>query len=200
VIEGLPEPEKRKRPDDPEPLAGELLTQPDPPQFSLASVGEKWERSSPVHEVGLRTFVRESMPNTVERADFGLRVEVREYEIHPFLIRDLKDLTPQAILRDLHRPVIEFYVTPELREGTEVIGQINVEFDKLRAARNRDPRPTIEPTVTAVAEEQRRRRDLMAERWEPLLADDAPRRNVTIYPSEETQEEFYRPDFSKYGK
>lgn len=194
----IPDRNQLRRPDDPEPIARELLAAPNP-IFMLTDVGEKWERSSIAHEPQLRTFVRETLPTTVENADLGVILPVREYEISPLLIRDIREVTPQAILRDLHRPVKEFYVTPEPIEGTRVIGQLSEEFEKLRAARRVEPLPHIEPTVEALGDDQRRRRKFMTERWEPLLADDAPRRNVVLYPGEE-KEEFYVPDFSKYGK
>lgn len=105
---------------------------------------------------------------------------VREREIPMALQEDLHRLSPQALLRDLHRPVFEGQVASrQLVEGTAPPRSGDL-LDEVRRARARAPLPRIESAGLAVRAYQAFRRQLHTERWRPLLADDAPRRPVAI--------------------
>ena len=49
-----------------------------------------------------------------------------------------------------------------------------------RKARQLPRRATVEPTTRVMRALQTWRTSLLAERWQPALADDAPRRKVVI--------------------
>ena len=105
-------------------------------------------------------------------------LQVRERELPSELHEDLRQQMPQALLRDLYRPVYEErWVERELLEGTADRGGFG-EMDKARAARQRPELPRIEPAVRTMRAYQIWRRALLAERWQPLLRDDEPRRSV----------------------
>ncbi|MDB4966785.1 MAG: hypothetical protein JWN44_2474 [Myxococcales bacterium] len=106
-------------------------------------------------------------------------LQVRERDIAVELNEDMKQLSPQALLRDLYRPVHEErWVAREPLEGTGDRGGFE-EMQKVRAARQRPELPRIEPAGRTVRALQVWRRALLAERWEPTLRDDEPRRPVS---------------------
>lgn len=100
-----------------------------------------------------------------------------EFEAPYELTRDLKECVPQSVLRDLYRPVRNFFVDPAQHElglvGADAIAGL---LKEAKAALIREPIPVIEPALAAVIEEQRRRRRLMATPWQALRPDSAPRR------------------------
>jgi hypothetical protein len=103
------------------------------------------------------------------RAGF-LRVE-DEREIPMQLTNDLRQNMPQALLRDLYRPVLENrWVQREEIEGTGDRGG----FAAMRAARDARKLPElphVESLGRAVREFQAWRRGLLAERWQPFVPD-----------------------------
>ncbi|MCS6912354.1 MAG: hypothetical protein RMK29_16165 [Myxococcales bacterium] len=103
----------------------------------------------------------------------GVRAEV---EIPMELRRDLHELVPQALLRDIHR--MEYVTDEEARWqpvelGLDPAGQSAMA--EIRAALVREPVPVVEPLVEAVRAEQARRRRFLQEPWQPVLPDDFPR-------------------------
>jgi hypothetical protein len=168
--------------------------------FPVADLLTRWETRQP--SLGESpAFFRPSLHLNIDPDQWTHGLEVHTRELPQELFNSLRERTPQALLRDLHRPVIKFYVEPALIEGTEVIGQLNLEFEKLRQARKLDPRPSIEPTVNVFHAEQTRRRGFLAKRWEPILSDETDRKTVRVWQDQaEEPEKFYRPDFGKYGK
>jgi hypothetical protein len=109
----------------------------------------------------------------VEPADWRagfLRVE-DEREIPMELQNDLRQNMPQALLRDLYRPVHEErWVERELIEGTGDRGG-HAAMQLAREARETPDLPRIEPAVRAVLEYRAWRRQLLAERWQPFRPD-----------------------------
>src|SRR5262249_1144576 len=110
----------------------------------------------------------------VDPADWrtGLvRVE-GEREIPAQLINDLHEVMPQALLRDLYRPVHEErWIERELIEGTGDRGGFAA-MQEAREARARRPElPRVEPATRTVRADQTGRRGLLAERWQPLKTD-----------------------------
>jgi hypothetical protein len=104
------------------------------------------------------------------RAGF-LRAE-RERDIPTELQSDLRENLPQALLRDLYRPVHEVgFVERELVEGTADRGGFAA-MREARAARRVAPLPRVESLTRAVREYQAWRRALVAERWQPYRRDD----------------------------
>jgi hypothetical protein len=105
-------------------------------------------------------------------------LKVRERDVATELNEDMKQLSPQALLRDLYRPVREErWVARELIEGTGDRGGLE-EMQKARAARKLPELPRIEAAGGTLRAFQTWRRAMLAARWEPLLRDDEPRRPV----------------------
>jgi hypothetical protein len=106
----------------------------------------------------------------------GGLLEVREREgFAPELKADLHELTPQASLRDLYRPVhVSRWVEREPRAEDLDPGGRRWLADA-RAAQRLEPVPRIVPLVRDVVAEQARRRAMLAERWLPAKRDDEER-------------------------
>jgi hypothetical protein len=181
--------------DDGEPKARALLARPEELHV-VDDIEARWSRRL-AFEHSLPLYARTEMPLNLDPDRWSFGVEVREAELPPELFADLRELTPQALLRDLHRPVKEFFVTPEPLEGTQAIGRMDDELARVRESRKLEALPVVEPLTGAVREEQERRRAFLAAPWKPLRPDDAPRDKVRIYQGEE-DEEFYVPDFSRF--
>lgn len=126
---------------------------------------------APPRSPGLRVHVEPE----AWRAGF---VRVDEREVPSELIADLRELTPQALLRDLHRPVLEsvWHERELIVEPLDHGGR--AAWAELRRERNREPLPRVPSTSAAIREEQLRRRAFLAERWQPTLPDDAPRKAI----------------------
>lgn len=99
----------------------------------------------------------------------------QEYEVLYELQQDLKQSVPQAILRDIYRPVRdlrvewerpEFELDPGGRKGTA----------EAKKAQQREPLPAPISALSVFLAEQRRRRRFQSTPWQPQRADDAPRR------------------------
>jgi hypothetical protein len=104
---------------------------------------------------------------------------VHERTIPWQLSEDLRQLSPQALLRDLHRPEMELrWVSREPIEGTDRRAAVGA-LTELRALRQKPELPRIESLTRVMRAYQTFRRHLVDERWEPALPDDAPRRPVS---------------------
>ena len=180
-----------------EPRAVELLERGT--DFPAAEFATRWE-TPPTRELVPITWVRTELPLNIQPERWAVSLEVRELELPQQLYKDLHELTPQAILRDLHRPVSEFFVTPEPIEGTDALGALHVEMARVREARRFEPAPPVAPIGLTVREEQDRRRRFLATRWEPIIPDDAPRHGIGAPAQVPEDPEDYRPDWSKYGR
>jgi len=99
-----------------------------------------------------------------------------EYEPPYELTRDLKERVPQALLRDIYRPVrSQSMVEPHYHElDLDPAGQRALA--EARQALVREPIPTIEPVLLDVIAEQRRRRRFLEQPWASFHPDNAPRR------------------------
>jgi hypothetical protein len=131
-------------------------------------------------EPSLPRFVREHKLR-LEPSDWGAGyLQVREREIPSELQQDLHELMPQALLRDLYRPVHELgFIERAIVEGTGDRGGVQA-MAAARAARTRPERTYVEPGTRVVRAYQIWRRELYAERWQPILGDDEPRTPVSI--------------------
>ncbi len=121
-----------------EPTARELVERG--ARFPAARFVERWE-GSPLGAAPPATWVKTELPLNIQPERWAVSIEFHERELPNQLFKDLKVLTPQAILRDLHRPVREFFVTPEPIEGTDPIGQFHAEMKRVREAHHLEPRP-----------------------------------------------------------
>lgn len=91
----------------------------------------------------------------------------RERDIPAELSNDLHQTMPQALLRDLYRPVREErWVERELVEGTGDRGGFAA-MQEVREARRPPPLPRVDSGLRAVREYQQWRRSLLAEHWQP---------------------------------
>jgi hypothetical protein len=127
----------------------------------------------------LPTFAREPKLHLDPAAWGAGYLAVHERDLPPALHEDLHQLMPQALLRDLYRPVPKLaWVERAIVEGSDrgYLGAMR----EARAARQRPELPRVEPAVRTVRAHQIWRRALLAERWQPLLADDEPRRPGAI--------------------
>jgi hypothetical protein len=120
--------------------------------------------------------LRARPPKThLEPADWGtdfLRAD-RERDIPMQLTSDLRENMPQALLRDLYRPVYERgWIEREIHEGTADRGGLGA-MREAREARQRVPLPRVESGLAVVRAYQTWRRALVAERWLPIL-DEPP--------------------------
>jgi hypothetical protein len=131
-------------------------------------------------EPSLPTFVRQPKLH-LEPSDWGAGyLQVSEREIPSELQQDLRQLMPQALLRDLYRPVHEIgWIERAIVEGTGDRGGA-LAMAEARAARTRPERVHVEPGTRVVRAYQIWRRELYAERWQPILGDDEPRTPVAI--------------------
>jgi hypothetical protein len=104
------------------------------------------------------------------RAGFLKVGEERELPVQ--LHQDLRERMPQALLRDLYRPVYEDrYIEREIVEGTTDRGAFSA-MQEARAARTLPTLPQVEPALRTMVALQRWRRAFLAERWQPLRRDD----------------------------
>jgi hypothetical protein len=105
-------------------------------------------------------------------------LQVRELDVPAQLSADLRERMPQALLRDLHRLVREErWVEREPLPGSEDRGG-RAALAEARAARQIPERRAVEPSTRVMRALQTFRRGLLAERWQPMLADHEPRRRV----------------------
>ena len=146
----------------------------------LASIA-RLEQATLVRTHTLPLFAREPKLH-LDPADWRAGyLAVREREVLPDILAALREVSPQALLRDLYRPVrANAPVTLELHEGIEIDRGGRQAVALARAARTREPIPTVEPIVGRIVEEQARRRAFLKEEWKPTMPDDAPRREVDV--------------------
>lgn len=142
---------------------------------------ERRKHEVPIRElVPLGLYAREPALH-VEPADWGAGfLAVRERDLPSQLYSDLKQLTPQASLRDLYRPVRAsvWHEREPMVPDWDPAGRRA--FAEARAAQARPPVPKLAPIASEVAAEQTRRRAFLREPWQPLLSDEEPRRSVEV--------------------
>ncbi len=168
---------------DDEPRAGEVLAR-------LADHALIDELDRRLHQKLVHDF------DVAEPREVKLHVEPRDWrtgflsnerrereDLPPEMFADLRELTPQAKLRDLYRPIMESrWIDREPRFEPIAPGRW---LDEARAAQRREPLPRVAPLVREVVAEQRRHRQLLDERWEAAKRDDEPRTAIKFYPDDE---------------
>lgn len=133
-------------------------------------------------EPSLRTWTRPVKLNLVPEAWNAGYLRVREVDIPEQLSADLRERLPQALLRDLHRLVRdERWVEREILPGTQDRDG-RASLAEARQARQLPARQPVEPSTRVMRALQTWRRGFMAERWQPALPDDAPRRPLLSGP------------------
>jgi hypothetical protein len=173
AAEPVPEPDP-----DLEPRALEFLSRPGAPVLDQSA---RWE-SLPLPDYELHLQVQPTMALRLDPTGFGiLDTSARERDLPAELPSDLRALTPQALLRDLHRPVLKFEARLEPREGSELLGRWQEARGEFLAALRREPIPWVEGSVVAVTGDLLRRRALHTVPWQPHLPDEAPRREIDFY-------------------
>lgn len=145
----------------------------------LIEACERHERNGRrmVRDFAVRTWAREPTLHVDPAAWNTGYLKVRERDDLPDqLFADLRERMPQALLRDLHRLVMEErWVQREVIEGSAVDRGGFSALAEARAARTRPPLPRLESSTGAVRAYQRWRRDLVRERWQAAMSDDEPR-------------------------
>ncbi len=171
--------DEAKEPEEPaEPRAGAVLA-----QLVDRQLLARLERRAAAFEGRVRQPAPSpSLPIHVEPETWGAGyLKVRDREIPGELESDLRELTPQASLRDLFRPVME-----SVWHEREPIGEVldpggRRAWAEARQALHRPPLPQLTPIVHEVTFEQRRRRAWAAEPWKPAMPDEQPRREVSVH-------------------
>ncbi len=97
-------------------------------------------------------------------------LNVRDYDPPQELLNDLREVAPQALLRDLFRPESEYANSWERQEPRDIAGIEGMRW--ARASRVRDPLPHISSGLTVVRQMQEHRRRFLQERWKPITPDD----------------------------
>lgn len=98
-------------------------------------------------------------------------VDVVERHVGGQIFNDLRECVPQALLRDIHRPVRpEGRPFPERPPPRDVAGL--AAMAEARAAQRFERARMIPLSVGAVRDEQARRRAWLAEQWQPRYRDD----------------------------
>jgi hypothetical protein len=161
---------------DDEPRARDRLSEVD---ARLVHLFERHLHARMARDLGVPLRVREPALH-VDPAEWRTGfLAVREYEVPWELEQDLHQMTPQALLRDLFRPVYQLFWHEREQQFTLDWGGRRAVADA-RAAQRREPRPELEFSTVAMSEELERHRTLLRERWQAILPDDAPRKEVTV--------------------
>jgi hypothetical protein len=144
---------------------------------------ERRQRQQPFPEPSLRIYLREPRTHlSPEEWRTGF-LAVHERFIPPELEHDLKQNAPQALLRDLYRPVREEkWVEPEVLVTLDPAAR--GALAEARQMRRLEPLEYVSPIANRVAEEQARRRAFVSTRWEPLYRDDEERPKVRVWLNE----------------
>jgi hypothetical protein len=129
----------------------------------------------------VRTYAATPRLNvTPEDWGAGYLREPREFDPPPQLVNDLHQCSPQSLLRDLYRPVMQVHWHRfETIEGTELKPLSGVDVAR-EARRVMMIAPRIESAMRTVIAFMYWRIGLMTEAWQPHLPDDAPRRSNII--------------------
>jgi hypothetical protein len=90
--------------------------------------------------------------------------------------QDLKECVPQAVLRDIYRPVRGSIMVEPYYHDLQLDPGGRNGLKEARAALKREPLPTVEPAILDIVAEQRRRRRFLKRPWQSFRPDDAPRR------------------------
>ena len=121
------------------------------------------------------------LPNHLDPADWRAGyLAVREIELPPQLYADIHENAPQALLRDLYRPVPEAFVWHEREVAVELDFAGTRALAEARAAQKRDPLPEVQPLGPELREHAQKWRTFVRERWKPHLDDSEPRRSVWL--------------------
>jgi hypothetical protein len=99
----------------------------------------------------------------------GVQAPTREREIPSDLHADLKEVAPQALLRDLHRPVTSFAISEydRMETGWDRGGRGGArEIKQLVAARYQVPIETLLRTPADIQEDLATLRGILALKWE----------------------------------
>ncbi len=106
----------------------------------------------------------------------GAIADPREFERPPDIVDALSERTPQALLRDLHRPELDF---DKAFQRVDMIAEYRVDIaksiDEIMATSSRLPPPQPPPFQESYALLQ----ELRAERRQPWIHIEMPRRRVT---------------------
>lgn len=101
---------------------------------------------------------------------------VRELEEIPHELRqDLTERAPQAILRDIYRPVRRDTFVERTMHEIEWDPAGRRALAEAKQGLVREPLPQLESSVVLMMAEQRRRRRVLSRPWLPYRPDDAPR-------------------------
>jgi len=156
-------------------MRARALAAVEPEMLEVLGRGEARLKARMVRELPpMQLQVKPDMPLHLDPTSWGMRyVEIQELDFFGGQLReDLRVLTPQALLRDLHRPVrqVGWYAFVPMVEPIDHAGLRAVA--EAKAAQD-FPRSRPIPSMTlAVREEQERRRAWLAKQWPPHYRDD----------------------------
>jgi hypothetical protein len=138
---------------------------------ALAQIG-RWEQPFLRERPAPPLVVDQDPPLHVEAESWLRRsLDVHERHVGGEIMNDLRQCVPQALLRDIHRPVRPegrpFPERPPPRDPAGIAA-----LAEARAAQRFQRAEMIPLSVGAVRDEQARRRAWLAERWQPYYRDD----------------------------
>ena len=147
----------------------------------MDAVTRRWEGPSLVQQVELPPIVELKVKINIEVEKWGVGfLSVQERMTPPDLTSALREVAPQALLRDLHRPTQQFVFSAEVKEGM-YRPPLTEAYREIRAAQHREPLPSIEPLGVVVQEAQVARRLFLAERWLPHKPDSEARAALEVF-------------------
>ena len=150
---------------------------------TLLAVVDHWERESQVliQPVGLPLFVRTDMPLVLDESGWNLSIKATtaEYTLLGEMFADMRQMAPQALLRDLHRPVKGFEFWHEIAEGSDW-HQLGAIIRELREAQVIPERAEVRSLLPILLEEIEKHRQWIEAPWKPARPDDAPRDKISF--------------------
>ena len=145
---------------------------------------EAHERREMLHELPLsRESTRPPIKLHVEPDGWSysrIGSEPRERERLESFTHELRQLTPQALLRDLHRPVHEVVVPHFEPRGEAVDFGGTAALKEAKAAGRFERAAPLPSLLQAVREEQARRRKWLRVPWQPYYRDDEEHPPVAV--------------------
>ena len=128
-----------------------------------------------------RTYVG-TLPFHLEPSDWRAGyLKIRELDPSQYWLIEMGEVSPQALLRDLYRPIRESFVWYE-REVQVALDRGGAEaMAEARTARKREPLPVVVPLVREMLQHRDHWRGVVRKRWEPIYPDSEPRKKVHVY-------------------
>lgn len=168
----LPSPVEKKAVEVLDRIADRKLTAIEPRYNRISSVG-----------VTIELVLREPADHTSPESWGVYPLEIQDKMIwNSEMMGDLKQLTPQALLRDLFRPVREDVRYPPEPIDILTTQTVMAEPSPTLEVMQRQQLPEVRSSILAVEEADQHRRSIYTEDWQPVKADTEPRTAYSAVP------------------